>query len=98
MATQRLIEAADTDNAWKVAQRKRRSEHREDSMFTQVMIPESLQACMLNTEDALDMRERIEELLPEGEDRDLMLAMILGRGDGLEEGWSGYEIDSRLKS
>lgn len=98
MALSRQIESADQGNAWKVAQRKRRSEHREDSMFTQVMIPESLQACILHTESALAMRERIEELLPEGEDRDLMIAMILGRGDGLEEGWSGYEIDSRLKS
>lgn len=61
-------------------------------MFTQaeVIIPGSLAACMLDPEDARKMRERIEEILPEGEDRDLMTSMILGRGDGLEDGWSGY--------
>lgn len=92
MATSQMIEAADEGSVWKTRQRKRRSEHREDNMFTQaeVTIPGSLAACMLDPEDARKMRERIEEVLPEGEDRDLMIAMILGRGDGLEDGWSGY--------
>lgn len=60
-------------------------------MFTNMdlLIPGSLSACILDSEDAQKMRERIEEILPEGEDRTLMVAMILGRGDGLEDGWSG---------
>lgn len=92
MATSQMIEAADEDSVWKRGQRKRRAEHKEDNMFTQMgsIIPNSLAACMLDPEDARKMRERIEEILPEGDDRNLMCAMILGRGDGLEDGWSGY--------
>lgn len=92
MAQSWMIEAADEGTEWKTRQRKRKTEHREDNMFThaEAVIPGSLAACMLDPEDARKMRERIEEILPEGEDRDLMIAMILGRGDGLEDGWSGY--------
>ena len=85
MALSRQIESADT------AHRKPKT-HKEDNMFTQMdtLIPNSLAACRLDPEDARRMREHIEELLPEGEDRDLMISAILGRGDGLEDGWSGY--------